>query len=137
MPPNAPVGVSYLINKLQPLPFATPVVVTLNPPVDPAPDKVIAAFDYEHPVFDLGAIEAQRELASIQGRRGLWFCGAWTGYGFHEDGLKAGLAVANGLGAYAPWQDREAATDVPEAAERPVAADASGPSDRAGAEVSP
>jgi uncharacterized protein len=131
-----PVGVSYLINKLQPLPFATPVVVTLNPPVDPAPDKVIAAFDYEHPVFDLGAIEAQRELASIQGRRGLWFCGAWTGYGFHEDGLKAGLAVANGLGAYAPWQERDAATDVTEAAERPVAADTSGPSDRAGAEVS-
>ena len=131
-----PVGVSYLINKLQPLPFATPVVVTLNPPVDPAPDKVIAAFDYEHPVFDLGAIEAQRELASIQGRRGLWFCGAWAGYGFHEDGLKAGLGVANGLGVYAPWQDRDAATDVPEAAEMPVAADASGPSDRAGAEVS-
>jgi predicted NAD/FAD-binding protein len=101
-----PVGVSYLINKLQPLPFATPVVVTLNPPVEPARDKVIAEFDYDHPVFDRGAIDAQRSLASIQGRRGLWFCGAWAGHGFHEDGLKAGLAVANGLGEFAPWQGR-------------------------------
>jgi predicted NAD/FAD-binding protein len=116
---DRPVGVSYLINKLQPLPFATPVVVTLNPPVEPAPGKVIAAFDYEHPVFDRGAIEAQRELAAIQGRRGLWFCGAWAGYGFHEDGLKAGLAVANGLGVYAPWQGgarTTAAPPIPEAA---------------------
>jgi predicted NAD/FAD-binding protein len=126
-----PVGVSYLLNKLQPLPFATPVVVTLNPPVEPAPDKVIAAFDYEHPMFDLAAIEAQRELASIQGRRGLWFCGAWAGFGFHEDGLKAGLAVANQLGAYAPWQGRDAAADVPEPAAIRSAAGACGPSDRA------
>lgn len=131
-----PVGVSYLINKLQPLPFTTPVVVTLNPPVAPAPDKVIATFDYEHPAFDRAAIDAQRELASIQGRRGLWFCGAWAGYGFHEDGLKAGLAVANGLGAYAPWQGRDAATGRPEAAEMTAAAVVLGPSDRAGAEVS-
>ena len=99
-----PVGVSYLINRLQPLPFRTPVVVTLNPPVSPAPGKVIAEFDYEHPVFDRGAIDAQAALDAIQGRRGLWFCGAWTGYGFHEDGLKSGLAVANALGCYAPWQ---------------------------------
>jgi predicted NAD/FAD-binding protein len=129
-----PVGVSYLINKLQPLPFTTPVVVTLNPPVDPAPDRVIARFDYEHPAFDLAAIEAQRELASIQGRRGLWFCGAWAGYGFHEDGLKAGIAVANGLGAYAPWQGRDAATDVPEPAE--VGDGSRQVHNRAGAEVS-
>ncbi len=97
---------------------------------------MIATFDYEHPAFDLAAIEAQRELASIQGRRGLWFCGAWAGYGFHEDGLKAGLAVANGLGAYAPWQGRDAATDRPEAAELTAAEVVLGPSDRAGAEVS-
>ncbi|HSD43790.1 MAG TPA: FAD-dependent oxidoreductase [Burkholderiales bacterium] len=130
-----PVGVSYLINKLQPLPFKRPVIVTLNPPVDPAPEKVIAAFEYEHPVFDRGAMEAQRELPSIQGRRGLWFCGAWAGYGFHEDGLKAGLAVANALRAYAPWQGRVAATAAPEPAEMPAAADAGGPGDRAGAAV--
>jgi predicted NAD/FAD-binding protein len=98
------VGVSYLINTLQPLPFRSPVVVTLNPPVDPAPEHVIADIEYDHPIFDLGGIEAQKQLNTIQGRRGLWFCGAWAGYGFHEDGLKAGLAVANALGCVAPWQ---------------------------------
>jgi predicted NAD/FAD-binding protein len=102
---DRPVGVSYLLNRLQPLPFRAPVVVTLNPPTAPAPEKVIAEFDYEHPVFDRGAIEAQSALPAIQGRRGLWFCGAWAGYGFHEDGLKSGLAVANALGCRAPWQD--------------------------------
>lgn len=101
---DRPVGVSYLLNRLQPLPFRTPVVVTLNPPVAPAPERVIAQFDYAHPVFDRGAIDAQAALDAIQGRRGLWFCGAWAGYGFHEDGLRAGLAVANALGCYAPWQ---------------------------------
>jgi predicted NAD/FAD-binding protein len=129
---DRPVGVSYLINKLQPLPFATPVVVTLNPPVEPAPDEVIAEFDYDHPVFDLGAIEAQRSLASIQGRRGLWFCGAWTGYGFHEDGLKAGLAVANGLGEFAPWQG---SGDADDARRRTLVA--AGRRDSAVAEVTP
>ncbi len=111
-PDGRPVGVSYLINKLQPLPFKQPVVVTLNPPREPDPAKVIAEFDYEHPVFDLAGIAAQSRLLSIQGRRGLWFCGAWCGYGFHEDGLKAGLAVANALGERAPWQQAAPATRV-------------------------
>jgi predicted NAD/FAD-binding protein len=99
-----PVGVSYLINKLQPLPFKRPVIVTLNPPAPIRPETVIAEFDYEHPVFDLAGVAAQGRMAQIQGRRGLWFCGAWTGYGFHEDGLKSGMAVANALGCHAPWQ---------------------------------
>jgi predicted NAD/FAD-binding protein len=103
------VGVSYLLNKLQPLPFKSPVVVTLNPPVPVRAERVIAELSYDHPIFDAGGIAAQRRLDGIQGRRGLWFCGAWTGFGFHEDGLKAGLAVANALGCVAPWQDaREA-----------------------------
>ena len=95
-----PVAVSYLINKLQPLPFTTPVIVTLNPFNPPAAEKVIAKFDYAHPVFDAGAIAAQRRLASIQGADRLWFAGAWTGYGFHEDGLKSGLAVAARLNGH-------------------------------------
>jgi len=99
-----PVGVSYLINRLQPLPFRTPVIVTLNPPVEPAPERVLAAFDYAHPLFDRAAVAAQRRLGTIQGRRGLWFCGAWAGHGFHEDGLRAAMRVANALGCYAPWQ---------------------------------
>lgn len=99
-----PVSVSYLINKLQPLPCKAPMIVTLNPVHEPRPDRVIRRIDYAHPVFDLAAIEAQRRLPALQGRRRTWFCGAWTGYGFHEDGLKSGLAVANALGVRAPWQ---------------------------------
>ena len=98
------VGVSYLINKLQPLPFETPVVVTLNPAREPDPAKVIAAFDYAHPIFDGPAIAAQRRLADVQGEGGIWLAGAWGSYGFHEDGLKSALRVANGLGVAAPWQ---------------------------------
>ena len=99
-----PVSVSYLINRLQPLPFSTPVIVSLNPQCAPAPDRVIAEFDYAHPVFDAAAIAAQRRLAMINGRRGVWFCGAWNGYGFHEDGLKSALRVVNAMGCHAPWQ---------------------------------
>jgi predicted NAD/FAD-binding protein len=76
------------------LPFSTPLFVSLNPTIEPRADNVMAEFDYTHPVFDARAIEAQRRLPGVQGRRGVWFAGAWTGYGFHEDGLKSGLAVA-------------------------------------------
>jgi predicted NAD/FAD-binding protein len=108
-PARRPVSVSYLINKLQPLPFKTPVIVTLNPTTVPRFGSVLARFEYAHPAFDAPAIEAQRALPAIQGRRRTWFCGAWAGYGFHEDGLKSGLAVANALGCFAPWQTEEAA----------------------------
>lgn len=101
-----PVSVSYLINKLQPLPCDDPVIVTLNPVHEPRADRVIRRIDYAHPVFDVAAIEAQRRLPALQGRRRTWFCGAWTGYGFHEDGLRSGLAVANAMGVTAPWQTR-------------------------------
>jgi uncharacterized protein len=101
---DRPVGVSYLINKLQPLPFKTPVVVTLNPVREPDPDRVIASFDYAHPIFDGPAIAAQQRLAGVQGQGGIWLAGAWSRYGFHEDGLLSALQVANGLGVRAPWQ---------------------------------
>jgi len=99
------VSVHYLINKLQPLPFKTPVVVSLNPHREPAAESVIAEFDYAHPVFDERSSDAQAALAGLQGNHRTWFCGAWTRYGFHEDGLRSALAVANALGVYAPWQD--------------------------------
>ncbi len=91
------VAVTYLINKLQPLPFTTPVMVTLNPFVEPDAAKVIARIEYAHPVFDVAAIAAQQRLGAIQGADRIWFAGAWTGYGFHEDGLKSGEAVAAAL----------------------------------------
>jgi predicted NAD/FAD-binding protein len=65
---------------------------------------VHASFDYEHPVYDRAAIRAQGEIAAIQGMRRTWFAGAWLGYGFHEDGLTAGLRVARALGGRTPWR---------------------------------
>jgi len=111
-PDGRAVSVHYLINKLQPLPFDVPVIVSLNPHRAPAPQSVIAEFDYAHPVFDARSSEVQAGLARIQGTNRSWFCGAWTRYGFHEDGLRSGLAVANALGVHAPWQD---AASVPAA----------------------
>ena len=84
----------YLLNLLQPLPFAQPVVVSLNPLQDIDPQHVLGSFDYAHPVFDLAAIRAQTDVPLLQGQQHSYFCGAWTGYGFHEDGLKSGLDVA-------------------------------------------
>jgi len=87
----------YLINRLQPLPWRKPVVVSLNPLREPDASQVLAEIDYDHPVFDQAAIDAQQALPGLQGRRQLWFAGAWAGYGFHEDGLKSGLSAAQGV----------------------------------------
>ena len=89
----------YLLNKLQPLPFQQPVVVSLNPLQEINPRHVHGVFDYAHPVFDLAAIRAQAQVPALQGQHHTYFCGAWTGYGFHEDGLKSGLDVAARLHA--------------------------------------
>ena len=101
---DRPVAVSYLINLLQPLPFKQPVVVTLNPFEPPAADKIIAQFDYDHPVLDQTAVAAQGQLPAIQGLDRVWFCGAWAGYGFHEDGLKSALRVVRDFGVQPPWE---------------------------------
>ncbi|BAN26986.1 NAD(P)/FAD-dependent oxidoreductase [Caballeronia insecticola] len=98
-----PVCVSYLLNQLQPLPFATPVIVTLNPVDDPAPGTELGRYEYEHPLLDLAAIDAQAHLPRIQGARRTWHAGAWTGYGFHEDGLKSALRVARDFGVEPAW----------------------------------
>jgi predicted NAD/FAD-binding protein len=73
------------------------VLVSLNPVREPDPASVHGEFDYAHPVFDSAAIAAQARVPALQGRRHTWFCGAWTRYGFHEDGLMSGLAVVHGL----------------------------------------
>ena len=100
--------VTYWMNRLQPHlpqgPDAQPLFVTLNPSVPPHPDHLLRTEVYEHPRFDATGIAAQRELWSLQGRQRTWFCGAWFGSGFHEDGLQAGLAVAEALGGVRrPW----------------------------------
>jgi predicted NAD/FAD-binding protein len=89
----------YLINRLQPLPWSKPVIVSMNPVRAIDARSIAAEFDVAHPVFDAAAIAAQRRLPQIQGRDHTWYCGAWTRYGFHEDGLASGEAVAAALAA--------------------------------------
>jgi len=94
---SARVCLHYLLNRLQPLPFKQSVVESLNPvrPIDPG--KVLAEFEYSHPVFDLAAIRAQSRVPELQGMQHTWYCGAWTAYGFHEDGLQSGETAAQSL----------------------------------------
>jgi len=101
---NAAPCVTYWMNRLQSIPEDNPLFVTLNPVKRPRPNSVIRTELYEHPVFDEAAIRAQRKLWTLQGQRNSWFCGAYFGSGFHEDGLQAGLAVAEALGGVRrPW----------------------------------
>ena len=101
---DRPVAVSYLLNQLQDLPFTQPVIVTLNPTLEPAPDSILRELRYEHPVLDGVAARGQSHLPAIQGLDRVWFCGAWTGYGFHEDGLKSALRVVRDFGVDIPWE---------------------------------
>ncbi len=99
------VSVTYWMNQLQPLATDTPVFVSLNPLKEPEPGSIIRSFFYDHPEFGRDALTSQKELWSLQGHQNTWFCGAYFGYGFHEDGLQAGLAVAEALGGIPrPWR---------------------------------
>jgi predicted NAD/FAD-binding protein len=98
------VAVTYWMNRLQGQPDDKPLFVSLNPPFAPAPELTFGRYDFEHPMYDAKAFAAQQRLGDIQGQRHTWFAGAWTGYGFHEDGLRSGLNVAEALGAPVPWR---------------------------------
>ena len=106
----AALSVTYWMNPLQSLVSDRPLFVSLNPIQQPDPALVIRRDLYEHPVFDLETAVAQRQLWPLQGKRNTWFCGAYFGAGFHEDGLMSGIAVAKALGAVVPWP-----TNVPAA----------------------
>lgn len=97
--------VSYWMNNLQRIESREQIFLTLNPRVMPRQDSILYQTDYDHPLFDAGAIRAQEHLWSLQGARNTWFCGAYFGAGFHEDGLQAGLAAAEQLsGQRRPWR---------------------------------
>ncbi len=105
-----PAPVTYWMNRLQGIDRDQSLFMSLNPGVAPAAEKVHARLEYAHPVMDSRAFAAQRDVGVIQGRGGVWYAGAWLGYGFHEDGLRAGLAAAAALGSRPDW-----ARDLPEA----------------------
>lgn len=95
---------TYWMNRLQNIPDETALFVTLNPQQHPNPETMHHSESYDHPILDSAAIAAQTRLWQLQGRRRTWFCGAYFGAGFHEDGLQAGLAVAEELGRLRrPW----------------------------------
>ena len=106
------VAVTYWMNPLQNIDDDKPLFVSLNPPFKPDPALTFGRYLCDHPQYDRAAFAAQKRLGEIQGQRHTWFCGAWTGYGFHEDGLRSGLAVAEALGATVPWNE-----PIPELAE--------------------
>ena len=96
-------SVTYWMNSLQGISPETPLFATLNPPVPLDESCILDEHVFDHPQYDLKAIAAQRELPSIQGREDTWYCGAWTGNGFHEDGLASAVRVADCLGVSPPW----------------------------------
>lgn len=98
------VSLTYWMNNLQNLPADDTVLVTLNPGRRPAEETIYDEHVFSHPVFTCGAVRAQSRLGEIQGKNRAHFCGAWTRYGFHEDGLMSGVAAAQALGAVIPWK---------------------------------
>ena len=111
---SRPAQVTYWMNRLQGIPAERPLFVSLNPTRMPDPALTHRTFNYAHPLFDADSLAAQDEIANIQGRRGIWYAGAWQGYGFHEDGLRSGLAVAEALGSRPDWvRDTGTALSMP------------------------
>jgi len=105
---------TYWMNRLQPfLSRKFPLFVTLNPPIPPPANKTFATFDYEHPIYLAQGIRSQDALQKYQGTNATFFCGAYCGFGFHEDGLVSGIKVAESLGAKCPWQLNTKPYDVP------------------------
>jgi uncharacterized protein len=100
---NNGVSLSYWMNNLQSLQTEIPIIVTLNPARKPKQELIMDEHYFSHPIFDYGAITSQRHIHSIQGKRNLWFCGAYQRYGFHEDGLLSAVNVAKGIGVDIPW----------------------------------
>jgi len=97
------VSLSYWMNNLQNLNHEYPIIVTLNPDTMPDPETVMDKHVFSHPVFDDEAVNAKAKKQDIQGKRGLWFCGAYQRYGFHEDGLLSAVNVAKSMGVTIPW----------------------------------
>ncbi|MBB37129.1 MAG: NAD/FAD-binding protein [Hirschia sp.] len=97
------VCVSYWMNRLQSIPNSQPLFVTLNPKRPPHPDLTFHTTQFDHPMFDADAQQGRDAVRELQGQDGLWFAGAWLGDGFHEAGLKSGLATAFALGGAVPW----------------------------------
>ena len=92
------VTLTYNLNQLQGHRPSEPILETLNPTMVIDPAKVLGRMTYHHPVYSVQAIDAQRRYSEINGQRGTYYCGAYWGYGFHEDGVRSALRVADCFG---------------------------------------
>ena len=96
-------SITYWMNELQGINSSKPILLSLNPKILPNPDLIYGQYSYSHPILDNNAINIQKKLSSIQGKNNLWFCGAWRGFGFHEDGVKSAVEIANSHNIDLPW----------------------------------
>ena len=96
-------SITYWMNELQGINSPKPILLSLNPKILPNPDLIYGQYSYSHPILDNNAINIQKKLSSVQGKNNLWFCGAWTGFGFHEDGVKSAVEIANSHNIDLPW----------------------------------
>ena len=96
-------SITYWMNELQGINSSKPILLSLNPKILPNPDLIYGQYSYSHPILDNNAINIQKKLSSVQGKNNLWFCGAWTGFGFHEDGVKSAVEIANSHNIHLPW----------------------------------
>ena len=96
-------SITYWMNELQGINSSKPILLSLNPKILPNPDLIYGQYSYSHPILDNKAINIQKKLSTIQGKNNLWFCGSWTGFGFHEDGVKSAVEIANSHNIHLPW----------------------------------
>ncbi len=102
---DARVSLTYWMNNLQPLNTSLPILNTMNPDLDPDESTVQDRCEFSHPLFNHDAVENQHKINDIQGLGNYWYCGAWQGYGFHEDGLKSALEMVRKMGGRIPFDD--------------------------------
>ena len=100
-------SVTYWMNELQKIKSNLPILLSLNPKKLPNPKLIYGQYSYSHPVFDSNAFQVQNNLSNLQGKNKIWFCGAWTGFGFHEDGIKSAAEIAQFFNIKLPWLNTE------------------------------
>ena len=94
-------SLSYWMNNLQKLNSTNNYFVTINPFIEPR--EIIDRTIFNHPVFNLDTIQAQKKISEIQGEKNTFFCGSYCGYGFHEDGIQSAAFISNMLDTDMPW----------------------------------
>ena len=114
------ITVSYWMNRLQGIDARYPLFVSLNPKCELDEKLVFDTAEFDHPVFDAGAVAAQPKVQALQGIRGSWFCGAHLRHGFHEDGLASAVHVARLMGSAIPWESGETRPNSPAPRARPL-----------------